>query len=133
MPFFFVPGTGLTLSSVQPNEVASAAGLSNFLRTSSAAFATSIMTSAWENTTTAKRSEMVGRLNGLPEVTNALTAHGLTPDQAIGQVDRLVQVQATMAATNQLFFIMTFLFLFAASIVWLAPKPKSGSAPAGGH
>jgi DHA2 family multidrug resistance protein len=133
MPFFFVPGTGLTLSSVLPQEVASAAGLSNFLRTSSAAFATSIMTTAWENTTTAKRSEMVGHLNGLPEATSALTAHGLTPAQALGQVDQLVQVQATMAATNQLFFIMTFLFLFAASIAWLAPKPKRGPAPAGGH
>jgi DHA2 family multidrug resistance protein len=132
MPFFFVPGTGLTLSSVLPSEVASAAGLSNFLRTSSAAFATSIMTTAWENTTTSKRSEIVGHLNDMSGTANALTAHGLTPDQAAGQIDRMVQVQATMLATNQLFFIMTFLFLFAASIVWLAPKPKRGGAPAGG-
>lgn len=134
MPFFFVPATGLTLSSVLPNEVASAAGLSNFLRTSSAAFATSIMTTAWDNTTTAKRVEIVGHLNDMSGTANALTTHGLTPDQATGQIDRIVQVQATMLATNQLFFIMTFLFLFAASIAWLAPKPKrSGPPPGGGH
>jgi DHA2 family multidrug resistance protein len=134
MPFFFVPATGLTLSSVLPNEVASAAGLSNFLRTSSAAFATSIMTTAWENTTTAKRVEIVGHLNDMSGTAHALTSHGLTPDQATGQIDHIVQVQATMLATNQLFFIMTFLFLFAASIAWLAPKPKrGGAAPGGGH
>jgi DHA2 family multidrug resistance protein len=134
MPFFFVPGTGLTLSSVEPQEVASAAGLSNFLRTSSAAFATSIMTTAWENTTTAKRSELVGRLHDMPAAVSALAKSGLSPDQATGQIDQIVQVQATMLATNQLFFIMMFLFLFAASIVWLAPKPKrTGGPPAGGH
>ncbi|WP_296599282.1 DHA2 family efflux MFS transporter permease subunit, partial [Phenylobacterium sp.] len=44
MPFFFIPTTSLSLSSVLPEETASAAGLQNFLRTTSAAFATSIMT-----------------------------------------------------------------------------------------
>jgi DHA2 family multidrug resistance protein len=133
-PFFFVPTTSLTLSSVEPQEVASAAGLSNFLRTSSAAFATSIMTTAWDNTATAKRGEMVGHLHDVPGTIGALTAQGLTPDQATGQIDRLVQVQATMLATNQMFLIMTFLFLFASSVAWLAPKPsKAAGPPAGGH
>jgi DHA2 family multidrug resistance protein len=133
LPFFFVPTTSLTLSSVEPQEVASAAGLSNFLRTSSAAFATSIMTTAWDNTATAKRGELAGRLHDVPGVTDILTAHGLTADQALGQIDRLVQVQATMLATNQLFLYMTFLFFFAAAVAWLAPKSKPGGAAGGGH
>jgi DHA2 family multidrug resistance protein len=133
MPFFFVPATGLTLSSVKPEETASAAGLSNFMRTCSAAFGTSIMTTAWDNTATAKRSELVGHLNDVPGTMNALTSHGLTPDQALGQVDRLVQVQATMLSTNEMFLFATFLFLFAASIVWFAPRPKRGGGPVGGH
>jgi DHA2 family multidrug resistance protein len=132
-PFFFVPATGLTLSSVRPEETASAAGLSNFLRTCSAAFATSLMTTAWDNTANAKRSEMVGHLNDLRGTLDTLTAHGLTPDQALGQVERLVQVQATMLATNQLFLIGAFLFLLAASIAWLAPRPTRGGGPVAGH
>jgi DHA2 family multidrug resistance protein len=124
VPFYFVSITSITLSSVEPRETASAAGLSNFLRTSSAAFATSIMTTLWENTTTAKRAEMVGHLNDLPGALGTLTANGLSPDQATGHVDRLVQVQATMLATNQLFLIMGLLFLFAASVVWLVPRPR---------
>jgi DHA2 family multidrug resistance protein len=133
MPFFFVPATALTLSSVRPEETASAAGLSNFLRTCSAAFATSIMTTLWDNTATAKRGQMVGHLHDLQGTLDSLTAHGLTPDQALREVDRLVQVQATMLATNQLFFIGTFLFLFAAGIAWLAPRPKRAGGPIADH
>jgi DHA2 family multidrug resistance protein len=133
MPFYFVSITSITLSSVEPRETASAAGLSNFLRTSSAAFATSIMTTAWENTATAKRAEMVGHLNNLSATTSALTAHGLTPEQAMGQVDRLVQVEATMLATNQMFLVMAVIFLFAASVIWLAPRSRRGGQVMADH
>ena len=131
LPFFFVPTTALTLSSVRPEETASAAGLSNFMRTVGAAFATSIMTTAWDNVGTAKRSLMVGHLNDVAQTTGSLTGKGLSHDQAIGQINQLVQVQSTMLATNQLFLTTTLIFLFAASVVWFAPKPK-GPATAGG-
>src|SRR6185295_227295 len=44
LPFFFVPLTALSLGSVKPHEMASAAGLQNFLRTLSGAVATSLVT-----------------------------------------------------------------------------------------
>lgn len=133
LPFFFVPTTALTLSSVLPEETASAAGLSNFLRTCGAAFATSIMTTAWDDTGTEKRSLLVGHLNGVQQTAESLTAHGFTYDQAIGQIDRLVQVQSTMLATNHLFLVSSVLFALAASVVWLAPKPKHAAPAGGGH
>ncbi|MDB5445388.1 MAG: emrB [Phenylobacterium sp.] len=134
LPFFFISATSITLSSVLPSEVASAAGLSNFLRTSGAAFATSIMTTAWDNTATAKRSELVTRLHDVPGAISAMTSQGLTPEQATGQVDRLVQVQSVMLATNHIFMITVGLFLLGAVLVWFAPKPaRGGAAMGGGH
>jgi len=133
VPFFFVPTTGLTLSSVRPEETASAAGLSNFLRTCSAAFATSLMTSAWENTTTEKRSLLVGHLNGIQATRDALAVRGLSPDQATGQIDGLVQVQSTMLATSHLFLVAATVFVLAAIVVWMAPKPKRQASPAAAH
>lgn len=133
LPFFMVPITALTLSSVRPEETASAAGLSNFLRTCAGAFATSLMTTAWENTATEKRGLLVGHLNDVPGAVDVMTARGLTPEQATGQIDHLVQNQAVMLATNHLFLISAVLFLFAASIVWLAPKPRGPVALGGGH
>jgi len=133
LPFFLVPTTALTLSSVRPEETASAAGLSNFMRTVGGAFGTSIMTTAWDNIGTEKRSQMAGQLNDVGQAAGTLTAQGFSHAQAIGQIDRLVQVQSTMLSTNQLFLATTLLFLFAASLVWLAPKPKRAAPAGGGH
>ncbi|HWA64160.1 MAG TPA: DHA2 family efflux MFS transporter permease subunit, partial [Caulobacteraceae bacterium] len=47
MPFFFIPTTQLSLSAVLPEETAAAAGLQNFLRTTAAAFGTSLITTGW--------------------------------------------------------------------------------------
>ena len=49
LPFFFVPLTALSLGSVEPHEMASAAGLQNFLRTLSGAVATSVVQTIWED------------------------------------------------------------------------------------
>ena len=56
LPFFFIPTTGLALSSVDEHEMDSAAGLMNFLRTLSGAFATSLVTTVWDNKTTTPNS-----------------------------------------------------------------------------
>src|SRR5215469_16622516 len=62
-PFFFVPTIQIALSSVAPQETASAAGLSNFLRTTSAAFSTAIVTTQWDNAATRNHSDIAGALN----------------------------------------------------------------------
>jgi DHA2 family multidrug resistance protein len=133
MPFFFIPTTSLSLSSVLPEETAAAAGLQNFLRTTSAAFATSIMTTAWDNTATAKRDVLSGALPDPQRALDVMTAHGLSPAQALGQLERLVQTQAVMLSTNQMFLATAVIFALAASIIWLAPRPKRIAAPGGGH
>jgi DHA2 family multidrug resistance protein len=127
IPFFFMSSTMLSLSSVLPQETASAAGLSNFMRTSGAAFATSIMTTVWDNVATAKRSELVGRLNDAPgSISSLISGGGLSSDQATSQIDRLVQAQATMLSTDQVMYGLTWIFVAAVAIVWFAPKPKRG-------
>src|SRR5262249_37133582 len=60
LPFFFVPLTALSLGSVEPREMASAAGLQNFLRTLSGAVATSLVTTAWEDRTNYNHAELSG-------------------------------------------------------------------------
>jgi len=133
IPFMFIPTTGLALSSVLPEEVASAAGLSNFLRTTAGAFGTSIMTTAWENSSSSKRYDLAAELNDVPGALATLMARGASHEQAVAQVDRLMQNQAVMLATDRMFMFMAVVFMVAASAVWLAPKPKVSAAPGGGH
>lgn len=118
MPFFFVPLTGLALASVNPEETASAAGLMSFTRTVSAAFATSIVTTAWDNQANHYRTELANIIK--PE--NAQTLGG-TGVPAAGLLDQLVQSQSIMLATNHIFFLASLAFIFAASAIWFVPKP----------
>ncbi len=135
IPFFFVPTTQIALSSVLPQETASAAGLSNFLRTISAAFCGALSLTLWDNAGARNHSDIAGALNDTAQTQATLVHHGLTPAQALGQLEALTQSQSVMLATDQMFYGMTLIFLIAACIVWLAPQPKIFASPmaGGGH
>jgi MFS transporter, DHA2 family, multidrug resistance protein len=123
MPFFFVPLTALSLGSVEPRETASAAGLQNFVRTLSGAVATSLVTTSWENRTTAIHADLVGDLDRSGEVMRTLTGLGLPSDARSGVLDNLLTGQSVMLATNQILWIVAALFLVSAFAIWLAPRP----------
>jgi MFS transporter, DHA2 family, multidrug resistance protein len=135
MPFFFIPTTQISLSAVLPSETASAAGLQNFLRTLSAAFCGALTTTMWDNAASRNHANMAGALNDPQGVQRTLGQMGMTPDQALNQIEGMTQNQAVMLATDQMFLIMTVAFAFAACVVWLAPKPNLFASPAaaGGH
>jgi DHA2 family multidrug resistance protein len=137
MPFFFIPTNQIALSSVPPNEVASAAGMSNFLRTTSAAFATSLVTTFWENNSTKDHALLAGRINDPQGVLTTLgggSGGGASSGLALNQLDQITQSQAVMLATDHMFQVMAVVFVVAAAVVWIAPRPKSASGPApGGH
>ena len=124
LPLFFVPLTALALRSVNIEERASAAGLMNFLRTLSGAFATSLVTTAWEDQAKVIRTDMAGRIIPTEEI-----AYMLGDTSVIGQetaryvTENLLQEQAVMLATNQIFIMVSLTFIFAASAIWFAPKP----------
>ncbi|KUR78168.1 DHA2 family efflux MFS transporter permease subunit [Novosphingobium sp. FSW06-99] len=122
MPFYFVGTTTLALGSVLPQETASAAGLSNFARTLSGAFATSLSTTMWDHETKYSHAELVSRFHPPAD----MLQQGL-----FGRVmlDNMVQTEAVTLATNTVFLGCAGIFIFAACFVWLAPKPKPRVAP----
>ncbi len=124
VPFFFVPTTRIALGAVLPQETASAAGLSNFLRTTAAAFSASISTTFWDNATSTSHANLAGMLNGAQAQIDALVANGLSADQALRQIDNMVQMQSVMLATDKVFLATACVFLLTGAFVWLAPRPK---------
>lgn len=124
IPLFFVPLLGLSVASVPPSQTASAAGLVNFIRTMSGAFGTALATTGWDQAAASARVDLTGSLHQPQATLNALQAHGLTPDQALGTLSNMVQSQAVMLATNHMFFILALIIGFVAAGVWLSPKPK---------
>ena len=134
VPFFFIPTTGLALASVEEREMDSAAGLMNFLRTLAGAFATSIITTSWSNQITRNHAELVGISDADNAVRGMLENAGASTDVANQAIDALISGQAVMLATNQLVWVIGIVFIVAASVIWLAPKPsRVVDASAGGH
>ena len=132
MPFFFVGLTALTLSSVDPKDTTSAAGLSNFMRTLSGAIGTATATTVWDGATRTSRSELASNLNHPADAMSALQHAGLTIDQARVAIERQVEVQAATAGALNTFLTAGLVFVVAAACVWLAPLPKE-IRMGGGH
>jgi MFS transporter, DHA2 family, multidrug resistance protein len=134
LPFFFIPITGLALSSVDEPETASAAGLMNFLRTLSGAFATSLVNTAWEDKTNYNHAELSGLIDSTGDYGRMMVESGMSPDVVRGVIDQAVTSQSVMLATNKIMIIVSIALVIAACAVWLAPKPKRvvSGAP-GGH
>jgi DHA2 family multidrug resistance protein len=134
LPFFFIPLTGLALASVDERETASAAGLMNFLRTLSGAVATSLITTVWDDQITRNHAELVGLSDGDQSVRGLFESSGMAADAVLQSIDRLINGQAVMLATNQIMAVVGIAFIVAASVIWLAPKPtRVVEAGAGGH
>ncbi len=141
MAFFFIPLVTVTLSEITPERIPAASGLSNFMRITAGAVGTSIATTLWERRATLHHAQLTEGLHqgntALAQALQGLQAGGFTPEQALAQVERLVNQQAFMLAANDIFYASAVLFLFLIPLVWLAHAPHaskgSADAAAGAH
>ena len=131
MPFFIIPLTTLTLSSVRPEETASAAGMQNFLRTMAVAISTSVVLTGWGNGQRTARNEMVSAL--APDVGSRLAGTALSPEQTPQMIANLVDQQATMLSMNHVFVVCAIVLFLAAALVWVAPKPTARADTSAAH
>ena len=131
MPFFFIPLTTLALGAVREDEVASAAGVMNFLRTMSGAIGTAVAMTVWYDGAQSARAQLSGVLNGAQQTMQSLQMRGFSVEQSRQMVSQMVDGQASALATGSIFVTAAIVFAAAASIVWLAPRPKH--AVAAGH
>ncbi|MEY4720382.1 MAG: hypothetical protein RIQ46_107, partial [Pseudomonadota bacterium] len=132
VPFMMIPLTVVTLSSVRPQETASAAGLQNFMRTMAIAIATATVLTIWGDSQRVARNEMVTAMR--PESGQAaMSAAGLSPEQARGFLSMMVDQEAYVMAMNHTFFMTALLLLLSAAIVWIVPPVKPGQELPMGH
>ncbi|MBC5784010.1 DHA2 family efflux MFS transporter permease subunit [Ramlibacter sp. USB13] len=141
MAFFFIPLTTITLSGLTPDRIPAASGLSNFVRITAGAMGTSIFTTLWESRAAlhhAQLAESVSNGSAAAQMTlSGLVASGLTQEQALAQVNQMVNQQAFMLAANDVFYMSAALFLLLIPLVWLTHPQKAGAgageAAAGAH
>jgi DHA2 family multidrug resistance protein len=121
LPLFFVPVTNLALSNVDDDEMDAAAGLMNFLRTLAGAFATSLISTAWESGARFHKAELA-IVAHTKEGIAALQAQGTPLEVARQSVDSMIESQSVMLATNRLLLVLACILFVAACTIWLAPK-----------
>ena len=131
MAFFFIPLTTITLSGLSPDKIPAASGLSNFARITVGSFGTSIATTVWQDRAAMHHAQLVESVNIGSSATNGvlsgLAGAGLNPEQALAQVNRLVDQQAFMLAANDVFYASAFIFLLLIPFVWLSRPLRSAA------
>ncbi|MCB1630994.1 MAG: DHA2 family efflux MFS transporter permease subunit [Pseudomonadales bacterium] len=133
MAFFFVPLMALVLSGLPPERIPSATGLSNFVRITAGAFGTSIYTTLWEDRAALHHARLTESIHAaripVDDALSLFSSAGLSREQGLESINRLIEHQAYMLSANDLFAASALLCLLLTSIVWFARKTYAG-APA---
>ena len=137
---FFIPLLGIILGGLPQQRVASAAGLSNFARFFNDTATTEIYTTLWDNRSSLHHAQLAQHIyEGSPRssaVLRMLEAGGLSHQQALGVLNRLIDVQASTISVDEMFRLSAWLFVAMIVMVWLV-RPSApvagGSEAAGAH
>ena len=128
---FFVPLMSLTLSDIPPNLLASAAGVSNFIRILGGSFGTSLSITLWDRRAAFHHEMMAERVTEYSSTTNdaMATLGGLDQPLSSGyaMLERTMQQQAVMLATNDIFWVSALIFAGLIFLVWFARPGQTGA------
>ncbi|MDR2239839.1 MAG: DHA2 family efflux MFS transporter permease subunit [Zoogloeaceae bacterium] len=125
---FFVPLTALTLSGLPPHMLASATGLSNFTRIVAGSFGTSLSITLWDRRATlhhATLSESITPYSpAADQALGALNDAGIAAPADTAMLDNIINQQAFMQATNDIFWLSGCFFIALMIFVWAAKPPR---------
>ena len=131
--FFFVPLSTITLGGIPPAQMASASGLSNFMRIVGGAFGTSITITIWQDRAAMHHAELIEAVNRGSQATvdamGGLAALGLNNTQSLATINRLVDQQSFMLAANDIFMGSAAIFMLLIPSIWFAKRVRM-TAPA---
>ena len=141
MAFFFIPLMTITLSGLSYDKLPAASGLSNFVRITAGSFGTSITTTIWQDRAAMHHAHISESVNSgssaAQSALSGLASAGLSPDQALASVNRLIDQQAYTLAATDVFYASALIFVLLIPLVYLTrPTPASAAsadAAAGAH
>ena len=141
LALFFIPLTSIILGGLPGDKIASASGLSSFCRVLFGSFGTSISVTVWQDRTTLHHAQLTEMINRGSTASNSalagLNASGLSTEQALSQINRMIDQQAATLAANDVFYASAVIFVLLIPLVWLSRPTKGGAgaseAAAGAH
>ena len=134
---FFLALNQITLSSVHPDELASATGIASFFRTISGSTGTAVTVWLWNRRTDFHHAVLSEHIRdssqGWEQFQNGLATVNVEGSRALLYVDQLLTQQAQTLGENDLFRLFTLLFVLLLPLVWLAKPPFGNRGPGGAH
>lgn len=128
---FFIPLLSVILSGLPANRVASAAGLSNFLRILAGSFGTSISITLWSRRESFHHSYLAEHINqynpASQQALNSLHDMGVNQTASYQVLANNITHQAYMLSANDIFWLSGWLFLGLLALIWWAKPPFMGS------
>jgi len=126
-PCFFVPTITILLSGLPDTRLASAAGLSNFLRILAGSFGTSISVTLWAHREAVHQSSLIESVTpyhgALQNTLTHLQGVGTTLQSSQAQIYANAINQSYMMATNDIFWVSGYFFLALMILIWFARPP----------
>jgi DHA2 family multidrug resistance protein len=128
MGTFFIAMVSILLDGVPPARVPSASGVSNFLRITAGAFATSITTTFWDRDEALHQTRLAESSSAysqnLQQALNGLQALGVDGTHAVGVLSQQLVHQAYLLSSLDFFWISGWLTLASLALVWLTRRPR---------
>jgi DHA2 family multidrug resistance protein len=126
LAFFFTPLIAMILADMPPEKMASALGLGNFFRILGGSFGTSLSITIWNDREALHQSHLVEHINAdnpiAQQAINQLQSLGVSGLKSFGVLYETVVNQAFMLATNDIFRLSAWIFMFLFVLIWFA-KP----------
>ncbi len=133
--FFFLPLNQILLSGVPANELASASGVSNFVRTMSGSFSTAIAVWVWNRRSDYHHAVLTEHIRNSADAWTQyqaqLAAHGITGSGASEYVNFVISGQASTLGVNDVFNMLGALVpvVDSSGLVRQAALRRAGGEP----
>ena len=137
LPLFFLPLNQIIMAGLPPSEIASAAGLSNFVRTFAGSIATAVCVFLWNDRAEHHYATMTEHITpdsvAWATYQAQLAQQGITGDAALAATSRVINTQALTMGANDIFLGIGLLFVILIPVVWLARPPFRAVGTGGAH
>jgi DHA2 family multidrug resistance protein len=137
LALFFLPLNQIIMSGLPAAQIASAAGLSNFVRTFAGSVSTAVCVFYWNDRSEHHYAQLTQHVSpdspAWADYQAALAAQGVSGDAAYATTAKLINTQAMTMGANDIFLGIAVLFIVLIPLVWFARPPFRAVGTGGSH
>jgi DHA2 family multidrug resistance protein len=137
LALFFLPLNQIIMSGLPSSQIASAAGLSNFLRTFAGSASTAICVFYWNDRSEHHYARLTEHIRpdspAWADYQAQLAAQGITGDAAFATTSRMISTQSMTMGVNDIFLLLAVLFIVVIPLIWLSRPPFRAVGTGGSH